>query len=290
VTLADSVTSVDKAYGLLTPCRACPRCCGVNRLGGERGFCGVAARPILSSAGPHFGEESVLVGTGGSGTIFFAGCNLGCVFCQNYDISHQRNGEEVEVDELVPIMLGLRRRGCHNINFVTPTHVAPQLLAAIVRARAAGLQRPIVWNCGGYESLEMLRQLDGHVEIYMPDIKYADDRVAERFSHAPDYWRTVKEAVLEMHRQVGDLIVEDGLARRGLLIRHLVLPEGLAGSTAVIDFLADEVSDRTYINVMGQYRPEYNASRYAELSRPPTRREIEQARSHAARRGLRLAE
>jgi len=240
--------------------------------------------------GPHFGEESCLVGRGGSGTIFLAGCNLGCVFCQNYDISHERRGTEATVEDVVEMMLALEKRGCQNVNFVSPTHVGPQLLDAIVRARAAGLTVPIVWNCGGYEALEMLQLLDGAVEIYMPDIKYADSDAAERFSSAEDYWPVVRSAIREMHRQVGDLAIENGVAQRGLLVRHLVLPAGLAGSETVIDLLADEVSAETFINVMGQYRPEHQAHRHPDLTRRPTGQEIGRARDYAAQRGLRLSD
>ncbi len=287
---AGSTATVEDAYGLLAPCRVCPRRCEVDRLQDERGFCGIGATPIVSSAGPHFGEEPCLVGRGGSGTIFLAGCNLGCVYCQNHDISHARQGEENSVDDVVEAALALERHGCENVNFVSPTHVGPQLLDAIVRARAAGLTVPIVWNCGGYESIEMLRLLAGHVEIYMPDLKYADGEVAGRFSGAEDYPAVARAAIREMHRQVGDLSIEQGVAWRGLLIRHLVLPRSLAGSRAVIDFLADEVSGDTFINVMGQYRPEYQARRYPELDRRPTRQEIAEAVDYAACRGLRLSD
>ncbi|MBN1344503.1 MAG: radical SAM protein [Phycisphaerae bacterium] len=280
---------LERAHGLLAPCRVCPRRCEVDRLEGQLGFCGVGADPLVSSSGPHFGEETCLVGRGGSGTIFLAGCNLGCVFCQNYDISHERHGVEMPAERIVDLMLRLERHGCENVNFVSPTHVGPQLLEAIIGARRAGLTVPIVWNCGGYESIEMLELLAGWVQIYMPDLKYADDAIAERFSAAKDYWRVVRAAVKEMHRQVGDLTTDNGVATRGLLVRHLVLPSGLSGSEAVIDFLADEVSPDTFINVMGQYRPEYQARRHPELTRCPTADEIDRARKHAQRRGLRLA-
>jgi putative pyruvate formate lyase activating enzyme len=281
---------VERAYGLMSPCVVCPRRCQVDRGGGEIGFCGLGSRAVLSSVGPHFGEESCLVGHGGSGTIFLAGCNLGCVFCQNHDISHRREGIEVRVEDVVQAMLELQKRGCENVNFVTPTHVSPVLLEAIIRARSAGLTVPIVWNCGGYESTEMLEVLAGWVEIYMPDIKYSDDEAGRRFSGAEDYWSIARAAVKEMHRQVGDLAIERGVARRGLLVRHLVLPNGLSGSEAVVDFLSEEVSGDTFINVMGQYRPVYQAHRFAELARAPTREEIEGARAYAAGRGLRLSD
>lgn len=289
-TTTRSSEAMARAYDLLSPCRVCPRRCEVDRLNDETGFCGVGAQPLVSSAGPHFGEESCLVGRGGSGTIFLAGCNLGCVFCQNYDISHQRRGRAVAVEDIARTMIALERHGCENVNFVSPTHVGPHLLDAIVRARAEGLTVPIVWNCGGYESVEMLALLAGYVEIYMPDVKYADDAVAKRLSSAGDYWSVVRPAVIEMHRQVGDLVIEDGVARRGLLVRHLVLPEGLAGSEAAIDFLADEVSADTFINVMGQYRPEYEAHEHADLARRPTASEIGRVRAYAAKRGLRLSD
>lgn len=279
-----------RARGLLAPCRVCPRRCGADRLSGEKGFCGVGVRPVVSSAGPHFGEETCLVGRGGSGTIFLAGCNLSCVFCQNHDISHDRQGSKVTPELIAETMLSLQRRGCENVNFVSPTHVGPQLLEAVICARANGLTVPVVWNCGGYESDEMLRLLDGHADVYMPDIKYADNGVAGKLSLAEDYWEIVRSAVKEMHRQVGDLTISGGVARRGLLIRHLVLPEGLAGSEDVIDFLADEISSNTFINVMGQYRPAYRAYEQPELSRAPTAREIDLAREYASARGLRLSD
>jgi len=230
------------------------------------------------------------VGRGGSGTIFLAGCNLGCVFCQNYDISHFRQGTAVDVGDIVRIMSALERRSCENINFVSPTHVAPHLLDAVVRARSAGLRLPIVWNCGGYDSVEMLQLLAGHVDIYMPDVKYADDDVARRFSKAEGYWSVVRAAVREMHSQVGDLVITDGVATRGLLVRHLVLPNDVAGSKRTIDFLADEISPHTFVNVMGQYRPQYQADCHVELARCPTRDEVAEIEEYAARRGLRLAD
>ena len=273
----------------LSACEICPRRCRVNRLEGEVGFCGVGAQALFASAGPHFGEEDVLVGQGGSGTLFFAGCNLGCIFCQNYDISHERRGEPVTSDHIARVMLQLQDRGCHNINFVTPTHVTPQLMHAIAIARANGLALPIVYNCGGYESLDTLRALDGFVDIYMPDAKYADPEVARELSDAPDYPDVMFAALREMHRQVGDLTIEDGMATRGLLVRHLVLPNGLAGSEAILDFLAAELSPRTYVNVMAQYRPCYRAAECPRIARPPTRAEFRSAYQHAVNLGLRLA-
>jgi putative pyruvate formate lyase activating enzyme len=244
---------------------------------------------VVSSVGPHFGEEPCLVGAGGSGTIFLAGCNLGCIYCQNYDISHYNVGDERTPDQIASLMMSLAAGGCHNINFVTPTHVTPQLMKAIDLARGAGLTLPIVWNCGGYESVEVLRLLDGFVDIYMPDFKYACSAQAGRYSSAPDYFEVAKAALTEMHRQVGDLKIRNGVAVRGVLVRHLVLPNDQAGGCQIVDFLADSISSNAFINVMGQYRPEFQAAACGELARRPTAEEIDQVRRHATCRGLRLA-
>jgi len=242
--------------------------------------------PMVSSVGPHFGEESVLVGSGGSGTIFFAGCNLGCIFCQNFDISHHRHGRQMTFEQLAQSMLDLQSYGCHNINFVTPTHVIPAIVAAIELARKQGLSIPTVYNTGGYDSIETLTLLDGYMDIYMPDMKYSDSQAAEELSSAPDYPEVNFAAVKEMHRQVGDLQTGKGLATRGLLVRHLVLPENLAGSFEVIDFLAEQISPKTTINVMDQYRPCYKASSYSKINRRPTLQEIESVRQYAIPKGL----
>jgi putative pyruvate formate lyase activating enzyme len=279
---------VSKLWDLMSPCMLCPRRCKVNRHKGEIGFCGIGEKPTVSSVGPHFGEESVLVGYGGSGTIFFAGCNLGCVFCQNFDISHHRNGREITIEELAQSMLELQSTGCSNINFVTPTHVAPAIAAALELARKKGLTLPTVYNCGGYDSAETLKMLDGFMDIYMPDMKYSDSAVAKELSGAADYPQVNREAVKEMHRQVGDLQIEKGLATRGLLVRHLVLPENLAGSFEIIDFLAEEVSPKTAINVMDQYRPCYQAHLHPRINRRPTAKEIESVRDYAMKKGLRV--
>ena len=278
-----------EAYALMNPCRLCPRRCMVNRGGGEEGFCGVGSEVLLSSVGPHFGEEPVLVGRGGSGTIFLAGCNLLCSFCQNYDLSHLRRGSPVGVDEIMQMMMGLARRGCHNINFVTPSHVMPQLLDAILRARHGGMTLPVVWNCGGYESVEALELLEGHVDIYMPDAKFAEGETGERLASAPDYFEVMKAALLEMHRQVGDLVIGNGLATGGLLVRHLVMPGMGEQTRRIIDFLTCEVSPKTFVNVMGQYRPEYHAGRDPLINRCPSVEEIGEARRYAEERGLRLS-
>jgi len=278
--------TVRKLWERMNPCELCPRRCKVNRSKGQIGFCGIADMPVVSSVGPHFGEESILVGTGGSGTTFFAGCNLGCVFCQNFDISHHRHGCKMTIEHLAQSMLDLQNYGCHNINFVTPTHVIPAIVAAIELARKNGLTLPTVYNTGGYDSLETLQLLDGYMDIYMPDMKYADSKVAQEFSSAPDYPQVNFVAVKEMHRQVGDLRVEKGLATRGLLIRHLVLPENLAGSFEIIDFLAEQISPKTKINVMDQYRPCYRAFTHKKINRRPTSEEIQTIRKYAIKKGL----
>ena len=278
--------TVQQLWQRINPCTLCPRKCGVERSKGQTGFCGIADMPVVSSVGPHFGEESVLVGHGGSGTIFFAGCNLGCVFCQNFDISHHRHGSEVTIEQLAQYMLRLQRYGCSNINFVTPTHVVPAIVAAIELARKSGLTLPTVYNTGGYDSVETLQLLDGYMDIYMPDMKYSDSVVAKELSAAPDYPQVNFAAVKEMHRQVGDLQVQNGLATRGLLVRHLVLPNGLAGSFGIIDFLAEQISPKTVINVMDQYRPCYKACAHAKINRRPTLQEIESVRQYAIQKGL----
>jgi len=285
----DPHARAEQLYASLARCELCPRRCGVNRLAGEFGFCGVGAEALFASAGPHFGEEPVLVGRGGSGTIFFAGCNLGCIFCQNHDISHGRNGRPVPPAAIARAMRRLEDMGCHNVNFVTPTHVTPQVMQAIAIARDDGLAVPIVYNCGGYESVDTLRALEGFVDIYMPDAKYADPEAARELSDAPDYPDVAFAALREMHRQVGDLAIQAGIATRGLLVRHLVLPNGLAGSRTILDFLANELSPNTFVNVMAQYRPCYRADRCARIDRGLTRQEFLEAYEYAARLGLRLA-
>ncbi len=268
--------TVKALYALASPCRLCPRECGARRANGERGECGAGLLPLVASAGPHFGEERELVGRGGSGTIFFAGCNLGCIFCQNYDISHLRAGREVTPEKVAEMMLALERQGCENINFVTPTHVVAAMVEAIELARAQGLTLPIVYNSGGYDGVEALELLDGYVDIYMPDAKYGPGAPAADLSATPDYFERMKEALREMYRQVGDLAVDGrGVATRGLLIRHLVLPAGLADSEPVLKFIADELSPDSYVNIMAQYRPCYRADEVPALMRPPSWEEIE---------------
>jgi putative pyruvate formate lyase activating enzyme len=244
----------------------------------------------VASAGPHFGEEPVLVGSRGSGTIFLGGCNLLCLFCQNHDISHGRAGGSTSPEDIARIALRLEGQGCVNVNFVTPTHFAPQLALAIGHARDAGLSVPVVWNCGGYESVEALVELEGLVEIYMPDTKTLDTDFARRAMDAPDYPERMTEALVEMQRQVGSLVVERGLAVRGLLIRHLVMPGMVDDSKAVLDMIAHDVSPNAYVNVMGQYRPCFRAHEIQGLESRPTREEVAEAWGHARGLGIRLAE
>jgi putative pyruvate formate lyase activating enzyme len=276
-----------RAAQILTSCTLCPRRCGVNRLVGEVGFCRVGQRAIISSAGPHFGEEAPLVGRHGSGTIFFSGCNLGCLFCQNYDISHLIAGREMSQEELAEQMLFVQGLGCHNVNLVTPTHVVPQILGALALARRQGLGLPLVYNCGGYESVETLRLLDGVVQIYMPDFKYGDNDAGKKYSCVDDYFDRASEALREMHRQVGDLVLDErGIAQKGLLIRHLVLPGGLAGTEKVMEFIAQELSPNSYVNVMAQYHPQYRAREFPELDRRITSQEYQRAVEIAGEKGL----
>jgi len=276
----------EAALQSLATCALCPRACGVDRLADQRGYCRTGRLARVSSANAHFGEEQPLVGRGGSGTIFFTNCNLGCLHCQNYDISHLGHGHELTAAELARVMLGLQQAGCENVNCVTPTHVLPQILEAVALAAPEGLRLPLVWNCGGYESVEALRLLDGIVDIYMPDAKYADPEVGQRLSAVQDYPERMRAALAEMHRQVGDLEVNGrGVAERGLLVRHLVLPEGLAGTEATMQFLAG-LSPRTYVNVMGQYHPCYRAAEDPRLRRSLSAADYEQAVQMALDAGL----
>ncbi len=278
---------VQAAYARLAACDICPRRCLANRRAGELGSCHTGEQARVSSFGPHHGEENPLRGWRGSGTIFFTRCNLHCQYCQNYDISQTDDGDAVEPEELAAIMLQLQAWGCHNINLVSPTHVVPQILAALLIAAQAGLRLPLVYNTGGYDALDTLALLDGVVDIYMPDMKYADADLGLRYSLAPDYPTVNRAAVKEMHRQVGDLQLDArGLAVRGLLVRHLVLPGGLAGTEAIVRFLATEISPHTYLNVMAQYRPAYRAGRYPELNRPISYAEYRAAVQAALDAGL----
>ena len=277
---------IQKLYSILENCELCPRKCRVNRLKDEKGYCRSGKDLSVSSYGPHFGEEDPLVGNSGSGTIFLASCNLLCVYCQNYDISHEGYGKPVSEEEVADFMIDLQRRGCHNINFVTPTHFASQLLKSLDSAIPKGLQLPIVWNCGGYENVEIIKLLDGIVDIYMPDMKYGSRESADKYSDAPDYFECSRESVKEMHRQVGDLQVENGIATRGLLVRHLVLPNNVANSRAVLEFIAEKISKDTYVNIMDQYRPVFKASDYKEISRSPTFKEYREVVKIAEELGI----
>ncbi len=276
-----------KAYAMLEACHVCAWGCQVNRRAGELGRCHTGELARVSSYAPHFGEEDPLRGWGGSGTIFFSRCNLRCQYCQNHEISQTDAGLELEPQEIAALMLELQSEGCHNINLVSPSHVVPQILAALWIAARAGLKIPLVYNTGGYDSLETLALLDGVVDIYMPDMKYADPKIAEKYSGIPNYPRINQAAVKEMHRQVGDLqLDEHGIAQRGLLVRHLVLPENLAGTEQIVHFLANEISKDTYLNLMDQYRPAYKAHHYPELSRTITAAEFQQAVVLAHQAGL----
>jgi putative pyruvate formate lyase activating enzyme len=277
---------VQAAYERMHACDLCGRECRVDRYE-QPGTCRTGTRAVVSSFGPHSGEEDPLRGYRGSGTIFFAWCNLNCQYCQNYDISQLGRGEDTEPEDIASMMLALQAQGCHNINFVSPTHAAAPILAAVLIAVEAGLRLPLVWNTGGYDSLELLRLLDGVVDIYMPDMKYADEEVAYKYSRIRNYPAVNQTAVKEMHRQVGDLALdENGIALRGLLVRHLVLPEGMAGTSEIGRFLAREVSGDTYINVMDQYRPCYKAPELPPLDRRITPEEYQQALQQARGAGL----
>jgi putative pyruvate formate lyase activating enzyme len=282
---------VEEAREALRVCRVCPRDCDVDRLADETGLCKTGRLARVASAFPHFGEENCLRGWRGSGTIFFSHCNLRCVFCQNFDLSWEGQGEEMNALEIAELMLALEARGCHNINFVTPEHVVPQVLEAVLEAVERGLRVPIVYNTSGYDSLHSIELLDGVVDVYMPDLKFADDAVAKRLALTGDYPKRARAAIRAMHRQVGDLVVsEDGIALRGLLVRHLVMPNDRAGSRAVMRFLAEQLSPHTYVNVMGQYRPAgrvvSQGERYAEIGRGVTSAELRRARAAARDAGL----
>ncbi len=281
------VERVSELRERLRRCQVCPRHCDVDRLEGETGICHVGARPFVASYGPHYGEEAPLRGRYGSGTIFFGSCNLRCVYCQNYEISQLREGHEVSPDELADMMLDLQRRGCHNINLVTPSHQVPQITEGLLVAARKGLTIPLVYNTSSYDDVETLRLLDGIVDIYMPDFKYADAVIGRRYSKIESYPAIAKAAIQEMHRQVGDLVLDDeGVAVRGVLVRHLVLPGGLAGTAEVMRFLAEEISKDTYVNVMDQYRPCWKAFRYPPLDRRITQAEFAEALELAKCNGL----
>jgi len=272
----------------LTDCDLCANRCLVDRLAEpDRARCRTGEHAVVCSVGPHHGEERPLSGRRGSGTIFFGWCNLGCVFCQNWQISHQGEGQEMDCKVLADRMLSLQAAGCHNINFVSPSHVIPQILSALAIAAEHGLKLPLVYNSGGYDSAEGLALMDGVIDIYMPDMKFADSQIAAPYLGVSDYAEINRNAVLEMHRQVGDLALDEtNIARRGLLVRHLVLPQDLAGTEQTLIFIAEQVSRDTYLNLMDQYRPCFQAHHFAGLDRRPNRSELHQARAIAKRLGL----
>jgi putative pyruvate formate lyase activating enzyme len=279
---------IEQAYALLENCRCCPRQCGVNRLAGERGFCRAPAQVMVYSAHPHFGEEIPLVGIGGSGTIFLSNCNLRCIFCQNWPIAWEGRGQMIEDSQLAELMLQLQAIGCHNINLVTPTHVMPHILKATRIALKRGLRLPLVYNTSGYERSEIVKLLDGIVDIYLPDFKYTDSKKAATYSSgASDYPQMAKAAIAEMHRQVGELQVRsDGVARRGLIIRHLVMPNRVAGTRAFVSWVAKNLSKSTYVNIMSQYHVDYQAYNYPEIARGITVQEFLEAVQWAQEYGL----
>lgn len=277
----------EQALERLSACTLCPRRCGVNRLTGETGVCKTGRLASVSSFNAHFGEEAPLVGEHGSGTVFFTHCNLLCLFCQNFDISHQGMGQEVTDEQLAGIMLGLQRQGCHNINFVTPSHVVPQILGALEIAVSHGLNVPLVYNSGGYDLPETLKLLDGVIDIYMPDFKFWDPEIARATCEAADYPEVARQALVEMHRQVGELVLsESGIARRGLLVRHLVMPAGVAGTRQIMRFIAQRISPRTYVNVMSQYRPCGRAHEVAGLETALSPAEYRRAVEEAVEEGI----
>lgn len=277
----------DAAFESLGNCTLCPRKCGADRLSGEIGVCKTGKDAYISSYTPHFGEEAPLVGSHGSGTIFFTHCNLLCNFCQNYDISHEGYGEAVSCEVLARVMLSLQQSGCHNINFVTPSHVVPQILSALGIAIEEGLSVPLVYNTGGYDRVETLRLLEGVFDIYMPDFKFWSPEIAELTCDAKDYPDAACRALVEMHRQVGDLVTdESGIATRGLLIRHLVLPHGLAGTREVMRFVAQKISLNSYVNIMPQYRPCGRAADIKALANPPSQEDFETALQAAKQEGI----
>ncbi len=277
---------INRAKKWIKKCTICPRMCKVDRTSGETGVCLIGQEAVVASYGPHFGEESPLVGQNGSGTIFFSGCNLMCSFCQNYDISHFASGYRVTPKQLAEIMLELQKSGCHNINFVTPTHIVPQILESLPYAIEKGLHIPLVYNSSGYDRVSLLKLLDGIIDIYMPDFKFWNDKSSERWCKAPDYPKRAKDALKEMHRQVGDLVIKNGIALKGLLVRHLVMPDCLEETKAILEFIATEISPHTYINIMDQYRPCGEAINDPAINRRITLKEFITALSFAKDAGL----
>ncbi len=278
-----------KLFAMLESCSICPRKCGVNRLKDEKGFCGIGIDTIVASYQKHFGEEAPLVGTKGSGTIFMSGCNLLCSFCQNYDISHHIAGVRTNHKLLSNMMIKLQNSGCHNINFVTPTHVVHNIVAAVEIAIKKGLNIPLIYNSSGYDSIETIKILDGIIDIYMPDFKFMNSKTAEDTCDASDYPEISLNAIKEMQRQVGDLVVSDeGIAEKGLIIRHLVMPNDVCDTKAIMEKISDEVSKKAFVNIMPQYRPLYKASDNNLISRPITGEEFSEALAIAKKVGLKV--
>jgi len=278
----------EELWSIMESCKLCPRECGVNRLEGNKGFCQASSRLEILSYHPHFGEEKPLVGKGGSGTIFLTNCGLRCVFCINWEISQGGIGRARSIEDMAEMMLDLQRIGCHNINVVTPTHYSPHIILAVDIAAGKGLRLPLVYNTCGWERLEIVKMLDGIVDIYLPDFKYSDGRMAAKYSSGSDSYPGITQAaLLEMHRQVGVAKpAGDGIMKRGLMIRHLVMPNGVSGTRKVIEWIAENLPEDTYLNIMSQYRPMYKASDYPEISRQITRREYKEAVNWAEQAGL----
>jgi putative pyruvate formate lyase activating enzyme len=278
---------IQQTEEILQSCTLCPRKCRVNRKAGEKGICRTTDQAFVYGYHAHFGEEAPLVGSYGSGTIFFTHCNLKCNFCQNFEISHKGMGKPVSDMELADMMLGLQNEGCHNINFVTPSHVVPQILSAVLLAAEKGLTLPLVYNSSAYDAVETLRILDGVMDIYMPDFKFWDPRTSDVTCGAPDYPDAARKAILEMHRQVGDLVMDaSGLAKRGLLIRHLVMPDGLSETLEIMKFISSKISENTYVNVMPQYHPSGDIGGMKSLRRQITPKEHAKALQYALEAGL----
>jgi len=281
-----SIRSQD-ARELLASCTLCPRSCGADRRWGRRGYCRSGRLPAVASCNAHHGEEPPISGSRGSGTIFFSDCNLACAYCQNWPISQLGQGREVGLDELAGMMLELQGRGCHNINLVTPSHMVAQVVMALELAAGKGLRLPLVYNSSGYDSMNALGLLDGLVDIYMPDIRYMDREAARKYSDAADYPDVCRKALREMWRQVGPLVLDqDGVAQHGMLVRHLVLPNGLSQSAECLEFLAREISPRVYLSLMAQYFPAHRAPGMPELARPITAEEYRTAVEKAEELGM----
>ncbi len=279
--------AVDKAFKMLESCCICPRKCKVNRLKGEKGFCKTGLRPQVHSILPHHGEEPPISGIKGSGTIFFSYCNMACVYCQNYEFSQLGQGREVDFEELAKFMLDLQQMGCHNINFVTPTHVMPQILKSLAIAISKGLNIPLVYNTGGYELPAIIKLLEGIVDVYLPDMRYGDNDMAVKYSSAPEYPKYNQESVAEMHRQAGIAKMnEQGIIQRGLIIRHLVLPNNISGTEKIMKFIAQDISQGSYISLMSQYLPYHKASQFKDISRRLKIKEYQEAKEIMQKYGL----